>query len=204
MARLKHHGTAPPGSWQYRQKETGLTIKSDNFDSLVAKVVEHRAYRGLQPQDRETVALEVDRQLCSRLNHDHCYAEPGDGWVPVKDSAHIRLSDILAFSKTMLMWLASGRRIAPMEEAQRRRAICKDCPLNRHPSGCKCGVLYKMIASSVPKDRQFEDVHVCSVCQCSLKSKVNVPMEVIRVGELGRNLQYPVTCWLHPEHKALQ
>lgn len=201
MARLKHPNSAPPGGYTYRQKETGCVITSDNLMGLVLKVRQHRAYKNLLPTDVPTVRLEIERQLCTRLNHEHCTAEPDDGWVPVKDSAHITLADILAFSKTMLEWLAKGLPLVPMTEAQRRRDICVACPLNRQPSGCKCGLLYRMIASSVPRDRQFDDVHVCGVCQCSLKAKVNLPMGVVESGAQGRNLQYPVHCW---QHKILQ
>lgn len=200
MARLRHPNSAPPGNWTYRQKETGCVITSDNLMGLVLKVRQHRAYKGLGPTDVPTVRMEIEQQICTRLNEEHCIPEPGDGWVPVRDSAHIRLSDILAFSKTMLEWFSKGLALVPMKEAERRRKICVDCPLNRQPSGCKCGALYRMIAATVPKERQFEDVHVCGVCQCSLKAKVNLPMEVIETGTKGRNLQFPVHCW---QHKAL-
>lgn len=200
MARLKFPQASPPGGYTYRQKETGCTITSDNLMGLVLKVRQHRAYKGLSPTDVPTVRIEIERQICTRLNHEHCIAEPGDDWTPVKDSAHIKLSDILAFSKTMLEWFAKGLPLIPMKEAQRRRQVCVDCPLNRQPSGCKCGALYRLIAATVPKERQFEDVHVCGVCQCALKAKVNLPMEVIQAGTKGRDLQFPVHCW---QHKAL-
>ncbi len=197
MAHLKHVGTAPPGGYTYRQKETGLTITSDSFHGLVAKVITHREYRSLPNTDEATVEREIHNQICMRLGTNECTADPGDDWVPIPNNGFIKLADILSFSKTLLEWMSKGLALVPMEEAQRRRAICVACPLNRPATGCRCAVLYQMINACIPKERKFEDLHVCGICRCSLKAKVSVPMEVIEAGEDGRNLKFPVHCWRH-------
>lgn len=200
MALLKLQNTKPPGGYTYLQAETGLVIDSDSLHGLVAKVIQHRQYRSLGPTDDATVLLEVQRQICSRLGENECYAEKDDTWTPVPRPGHIRLTEIMAFSKTMLEWIKAGGALVPMEEAQRRRGICAKCPLNQMPTGCKCGLLYKMIAAIIPKERRFEDLHVCKICACTLKAKASLPLAVIEAGTAGRNLAFPVHCW---QHKSL-
>lgn len=196
MAHLKSPATQPPGGYTYRQAETALILTSDSFHGLVAKVISHREYRGLKPTDAATVEKEVHNQICSRLGLNECNPDPGDDWVPVLKPGILRLTEIMAFSKTMLEFIKNGGVMVPMEEAQRRRKICVECPLNGPATGCKCGLLYQMINMFIPKERKFEDLQICKLCRCSLKAKVNVPMEVIEAGE-DKTLRFPVHCWRH-------
>ncbi len=195
MALLKHPGTTPPGGFRYKQLETGLTVTSDNLTDLINKTVSHRLYKGLKPDDPATVSIEVQRQLCTRLGTEECKAEDKDSWVPLPITPRFTLMDILAFSRTLLEFIKSGGQMVPVEEAQRRRAICVACPLNQRATGCKCAVFYKMVNATVPKERRWDDLHVCGVCHCSNVAKVNVPMSVIEADR--RKLSFPVTCWQH-------
>lgn len=198
MAKLRNPNEAPPGEFQFVEYRTGLRIKEHTLMDCVQKVIEHRKHRGLMPQDQLTVRAEIERQICGRLGEQHCRPEDeNDTWKPVNDlTLTIRLSDIMAASRALLEWLASGFGAAPMEETQSRRAICAQCPLNKPATGCKCDILYKMISASVPKDRQFEDLHICGACGCSLKAKCSAPANVIAASEKGRDLTYPTACWV--------
>lgn len=198
MAKLRNPNEAPPGEFQFVEYRTGLRIKEHTLMDCVQKVIEHRKHRGLMPQDQITVRAEIERQICVRLGTQHCRSEDeNDTWRPVNDlTLTIRLSDIMAASRALLEWLASGFGAAPMEETQSRRAICAKCPLNKPATGCKCDILYKMISASVPKDRQFEDLHICGACGCSLKAKCSAPANVIAASEKGRDLTYPTACWV--------
>lgn len=174
-------------------------MTSDSFHGLVAKVVSHREYRSLPNVDAATAERDIHAQICTRLGTNDCSPDPGDNWVPVPTTTFIRLADIMGFSKTMLEWIRKGLALVPMEEAQQRRGICANCPLNQASTGCKCGMLYKAIEACIPKERQFDELHICKLCSCTLKAKVNVPAEVIEAGEKGRGLRYPVHCWLHKD-----
>lgn len=193
MATLKHPTTSPPGGFKYRQSGTGLTITSDSLQSLIDKVVAHRRYKKLTPDDPATVSLEVQRQICTRLGRNECNAEEKDNWVPLPDQPRFTLMDILAFSKTVFEFIKKGAELVPIEEAKRRRDICLACPLNQRAQGCKCAVFYKMVNSIIPKDRLWDELHVCQVCHCSNAAKVNVPLSVIEADK--RKLTFPVHCW---------
>lgn len=196
MALLKSPNTAPPGGFRYRQAETGLTLIGDSLQALTAQVVSHRRHKGLKPDGEHLVGLEIQRQICTRLGHDYCKAEQNDNWVPiVAEAKRSTLNDMLAFSKVALEFIKGGGQMVPKEEAQRRAAICKDCPLNQPAAGCKCGTFYKMIAATVPADRKFADLNVCKACACTLQAKVNVPMSVLQVD--NRPISYPDFCWMN-------
>lgn len=195
MAVLKHQGTAPPGGFKYKQLETGLTMTGDSLQDLVAKVASHRRYKGLKPDGEEMIALEVQRQICTRLGKEDCKEETGgDKWVPVPVMPRFTLQDFLAFSRTMLEFIKVGGAIVPIDEAQRRRAICVACPLNQRATGCKCSVFYKAVEAAVPKERRWDDLHVCQLCSCSLQAKVQVPMDVLIADR--RKIDWPVHCWM--------
>ena len=198
MATLRNPNEAPPGEFQYTEYRTGLRFKEHTLVDCISKVIEHRRHRGLMPQDYLTVRAEIERQICARLGNDHCKSEgPDDTWKPVNDlTLTIRLSDIMAASRALLEWLSSGLGTASMVETQSRRAICSRCSLKKPATGCKCDILFKMIAAAVPKERQFEDLHICGACGCSLKAKCSAPANVIAASEKGRNLTYPTQCWV--------
>lgn len=202
MATLRFLTQTPPGGFVYRQAETGLTVTGDSLHDLASKVRAHRRYKGLKPDDESAVALDVHRQICTRLGKDECQPEENDNWVPVPITRRFTLMDMLAFSSTMLEWIKNGGRLVHIDEAKGRKGVCAVCPLNQKQVGCKCGVFYKAINAVIPKERRWDDLHVCAICACSLNTKVNVPMSVLATDK--RPLSYPVHCWLHPDnHKVL-
>ena len=69
-------------------------------------------------------------------------------------------------------------------------------PMNQPVQGCRCAPLYRMVDRAIPEDRRFGDLHVCGVCGCSLKAKCAVPASVVVASDEGRDLPYPVGCWV--------
>lgn len=196
MAKLKHPHTAPPGGWKYRQPQTGFVASGDSLHKLVANVVAHRIYKGLEPQSENLVRIDVERQICDALGTHDCQPDSfGDPWVPQPERARLTLSDVLNFSAAMLNWIREGRELAPIELAQRRRKVCLECPLNQSFSGCKCAKLYEMVAKIVPPERRFGDLHGCMACGCALQAKVNLPDEILDRAESGREISWPAYCW---------
>jgi hypothetical protein len=199
MATLRDKSMEPPGGWIYVQPESKLVIRDENLPQLIAQVMAHRVHMGYPRSDQVSVTIDVERQICTRLGTHDCNAEHGDTWVPMKTNAGLGLSGVLAFSKGAFDWFTSGRPIVSMEENQRRRAICSICPLNQPMSGCRCAPLYKAIAAVVPKERQFDDLHVCEACGCALKAKCAVPADVLMTMDEGRDVVYPIQCWCPEE-----
>lgn len=198
MALLKRRNQSPPGGFVYLQTETQATIKGENEDQLIDYVVAHRQYKGLTPTDREAVRKEIERQICVRLGHGDCKPEgKDDKWVPQDGSKPvIGMTQMIAFSKAAMAFVASGGELAPMEEVKRRAAICLRCPLNQPVSGCSCGIFYKAIEAAVPRARTIEGLNLCMACSCSLVAKVNLTEEQVVISNDGRKIAWPdQECW---------
>jgi len=165
---------------------------------VVDKVIEHRKHRGWSPTDKVSVRVEVERQLCVRLDSSKCKPEgPEDDWKPVDNLAHsFGLSQIMSGSRAALEWIKGGFGMSSIADSDARRAICVTCPLNLHAHGCKCDILYKTINAIVPADRQYPELNICGACGCSLKAKVASPDSVIVASELGKSTTYPSHCWV--------
>ena len=140
----------------------------------------------------------MQRQICSKLGARECVPEgPDDPWKPVHDLTRTAsVTEILAFSRAALDWLMGGREIVPLEVNEARRKTCTACPMNQPVQGCRCAPLYRMVDRAIPEDRRFGDLHVCGVCGCSLKAKCAVPGSVVIASDEGRDLPYPVGCWV--------
>lgn len=197
MATLRDKRTKPPRGYNYRQQETALEIEGDSLDELVERVIAHRAYKGLLPRDPGTVQLEIERQICTRLGLHECRPEAGDNWTPIKDRVGIPSPmGILAMSKAALDWIRGGGGFVAREESERRAAICRSCPANRPMTGCKCSALFRVVDGLVPADRRLPGIGLCLSCGCTLTVKVNVPLEILRKADEGRDIQYVSGCWM--------
>jgi hypothetical protein len=198
MALLKRRNTAPPGGFTYLQTETQFTMKGENEDQLIDFVIAHRQYRNLAPTDRESVRKEIERQICTRLGYGDCKPEgKNDPWVAQDGTKPvIGMTQMIAFSKAAMAFVASGGELAPMEEVNRRAAICLRCPLNQPVSGCSCGIFYKAIAAAVPQSRTIDGLNLCMACSCSLVAKVNLTEDQVRISNEGRKIDWPAQeCW---------
>lgn len=200
MALLKRRTTVPPGGFTYLQTETQAKITGENEDQLIDYVIAHRQYKALTPTDRETVRKEIERQICTRLGYSECKPEgKDDKWVPQDGSKPlIGMTQMIAFSKAALAFVASGGELAPIEEVKRRAAGCLACPLNQPVTGCSCGIFYKLVASAVPDSRKIDGLNVCMACHCALQAKVNLTDEQIVVSNDGRKIDWPQLnppCW---------
>lgn len=201
MARMKYLRTVPSRGWDYLQKETRLRMEGESLDDLARQVVAHRLYKGLPGLSIEEAKLDIERQICARLSERECVSEGiQDEWTPINDNPTITLSAVIGASKAALEFVASGADLVPEAERSRRAEICKSCPLNLQVRGCRCSLFYKMIDKMIPKERRDPDLFVCSACSCSLQAKTNLPANVIKAGDAGRNIQYPNWCWI-PELK---
>lgn len=195
MATIKDLNTIPHGGWRYIQPETGARFEAGDLRDLVAKVTAHRAYKGLPADD---VSRDIQRQLCVMLADGECVAEPGEDYRPVKDlTASMTTAMAVSFGKFLVSHFANGGTLVPKEEAERRAAVCRNCPLNKPSKLCSCHAAYKTIEFFVPSDRKPAGISVCMACGCSLQAKVNVPIEVIH-SALPEGLVLPTWCWQRP------
>ncbi len=196
MARMRFANTVPPRGWFFIQLETKLRITGESLGDLAAKVVSHRAYKGLPGATLDQAKLDIERQICSRLGKRDCLPEgTSDEWKPVNDVPTLKLSQVMSFSKAAIEWIGSGRELVDKAEADRRAEICKGCPLNNPLVGCKCSIFYKMINKAIPFERRDPGLGICGSCGCSLIAKTNLPASTIKAAESGKTA-YPAHCWI--------
>jgi hypothetical protein len=196
MARLKFRRETPVRGWFFIEPKTRLRIVGESLDNLAKLVTEHRTYKGLPRATVAEASIDIERQICTRLGSRECISEGiADEWKPVKDSPILTVQNAISFSRSMIEWIASGKELVPMEEAQRRADICKGCALNNPVIGCKCSAFYKLVDKSVPFERRDPGLGVCGICSCSLICKTNLPLSVIKTSNAGRELEYPPHCW---------
>lgn len=196
MALIKSKRESPPDDWRYLEPATQLWIKGDFFGELVDRVCEHRRYKGIEPSDRANVELIVQRQICSVAPKGVCKPEPGEDYEPFDDQARRLNRDmVMSASRAALTWMREGGALVSKEEASRRAAICRGCPLNRPSPSWVCSVLCKTLDELVPAERREAGLSICGICACSLPAKILMPDEVIRTSNAGRHLRYPDHCW---------
>jgi hypothetical protein len=144
--RLRDPMNGVPTGFEYLVPETRYTVTATNFRSLVQKTVGH-----LVANDLMAVGVEdkIQEYLC-RKNPDYCL-DPD--MPPIAQQAK-------GLAKSLgrnLKALASGKRIMESsKEADRRLAICKDCPFYKTTTqrcskcGCKMGVKVHLRLESCP------------------------------------------------------
>lgn len=199
MALLNSLRTEPPDGWRYLQRETGVWIRAELCDELVAQVIAHRQHKGLAPTDTQSVLLEIQRQLCLGAPKGVCKPEKGEDYIPLKDEARkLDLKTIAGASEALVFWLKSGLGMVSKERAKERADICRSCQFNRPVPNCVCTPFWKIIDALIPKDRREPGLSVCGLCKCSLAAKVLAPSSVVREG-MPSDLRLPPWCWVAKE-----
>ncbi len=202
MARLCRPNEEVPDGWIYTQPETGGRWQAETLHKLVDVVREHRVYKGLLPDDYESVRLAIERQICSGMPEGVCTAEPGENYVPFDDKMRsLSMDDLLAFSMAAFRFIESGGEIVPKVESARRAAICRGCRFNR-PSPCVvCTPVFKLMDAFIPSDRVEPGLSACGICGCSLRAKTLLPLNTIRDTDQAKHFRFPPHCWLN-DHDA--
>lgn len=106
---------------------------------------------------------------------------------------------VMGFYRTMRGVVKSGAQPVEQEEAERRAAICADCPRNIPIPPCQlCRstvnlVGHWLIGKHTSKD---EELKGCGVCGCSLATSVWVPVEPQREAlTVDQKKILPQRCW---------
>lgn len=193
MYHLKKFQETPPGGWRYTQQESGLVVQSATYSSLVQKVMTHRKANGYVIED--DVERHIQDQICRSLS-GKAQIKFCDTGIPSPASRRIRLSEVVKFLTSAVQWLGAGAPMVSQEEADRRAAICADCPWNVHVYGCAaCHALSERTVDLLGDKRTSSDAHLkaCGICGCSNRAQAWLPLDVL-LSDSG-NLEYPGHCW---------
>src|ERR1700747_2214417 len=122
---------SPPGQWRYTQPETNHTMIGITFHALIRKVAQHRQNNNI-PFD-EDLAIEVENWICEHM-------EPQDRNEYCAEGKRVPTSigwqEVSRFLKTMGAFFVQGGQCVDQAEADRRAAICADCPFQVSVHGC--------------------------------------------------------------------
>lgn len=182
----------PRGNWRYRQPETGMEFNEQHPKALEAAVFQHR----LANMD---LGLDTSGNWQARLWHDVCMQNEKLDCRDTEDPGRFpNLADVWGWAKSMEHWRQSGFSIVSQEEAERRAAICIECPHNKVVHGCfGCHGVGEVISKLIDGRQTSVDqkLHQCSACHgCMLGPKVFLPREVLDTSAYADKL--PSFCWL--------
>lgn len=188
----------PSGGWRAYLAETdtefGPTI--GHWSDLKRKIVRHvRSNPGRFDVADEDLEAWAEDLLCQQnmVGVSHC-----DGTeAPHVGSVKIRIGDVLTFLTKMAKHVAKGFDLVEQEEAERRAAICAQCPKNREVSGCLfCQHLFEEVMEKIEKRKTRLDHRLksCLGCKCILKAMVWYPPKVLR-DTSPADAQYAEGCW---------
>jgi hypothetical protein len=191
----------PRGGWRYLVPDTNTVIQAGSINELKQRVRQHMAANRIEiPPDIDAWIEDGGCRNLESHTYHWCKERGGNPLAAVpRERPRWRAVEILRFLRTIWSWgTTNGFAFVPMEEAERRAAICADCPMNTQVSGCLgCTGVASLIRRIQGNHKTSKDtwLNACNVCGCELKVKVLVPMGVID----NSGLEYPSYCWQnHP------
>src|SRR5512139_3647701 len=182
--RLPNRSQAPPGGWRYHIESLAERAPHlvwvgpiTTFNDLINEVNKRCSANGITPPD----PLDVEDQICQNLPGGYCNDTHG---FPTKRSGTFAVlaSTFRQGTATLIQWWRNGRRRVSADEITRRSYICNACPENRPIEGCSAcamrgvhALVNEIVAGTeLPTDSLLQ---ACSICQCSLKAKVRMPVD---------------------------
>lgn len=195
MVRLRSRWQCPVNGFQFVDAAISPTpLKTWDFNSMVREVMARRAAnpRFKLTTDANAIAAEVDEQNALRMlsiaNADSYISVEGPAppnFTQPRSRAWQSAAAISAGAGTLVDWLGEGAVPVAKEQAEKRAAICAECPQNG--KGDWLSIFTKPAQAiiqaqlSMRKDLDLstasdEVLGVCNACKCPLKLKVHVPL----------------------------
>jgi len=195
--RLKNEKRGFPGGHRFRHPISGHEESFHAWNLLRDWVTAHCRANGYPPISD----IEIQTQQCERLDPVTAdrYCE-GEGNLVRGTGLNWR--EVWAGTKVLASFLLAGKPLVSKDEANRRASICARCPRNVRfdkPCGGLCAELAEVVAAIVGDQSTHFDgrLDACSICKCHLKSKVWIPLEILKKHESDEHQQeYPEKCWL--------
>ena len=180
--RVKRWDMVPRGGfWKITHPETKTVLKGASFAALMSEVKEHHRINNIPIG--LSLGEQVERWICEQ-SPDNCVFSAGG--VPIRPPT-LTKRDIYNGTLVLLKKKLGGAVNVDQAEADRRAAICSNCPANvmvRMPCGSTCADIEEMISKIIGSSKtQFDSkLNWCGICHCSLKAAVWVDLQVQCVG----------------------
>jgi hypothetical protein len=223
MSRLKDRNKFIPNGFIFYQAETGWQPqRMQSFETIVAAIIAHRnANPWLKDKngwsvDPDTVREELDRynaKVCEHMGWKDYISSAGDSAPPLSQPLPQRLlhrgANVVAGAETLVDWIADGAEAVGVEVSSERAAVCSACPKNG--KGDLLSYFTRPAAEAIRRTvarknemqltTPYDDgLGICEVCDCPLKLKVHLPIEVIvkKLSPVTRS-ELPAHCWIRKE-----
>jgi hypothetical protein len=203
-------GVMMPGTWHYKEDGRMIVEEAESYVDLINKVAEYRGYCGLPLGDPQA---DVDNYICDTFPN-MCGRS-----AAVRDVDAVELSygvPVIKSPRERVMQWASNRmekageiEFVDAEEADRRAAICNECPKkvqwNAPIDGCPgCQTYVEEAEAKLIKLRRNKSStyvlnlygHSCAVAGHDLETAcwLEEPALKHRKNYLGK---FPPKCWLN-------
>lgn len=190
MLTFVNTSTTPNKGFVWRDN-TGFEVRSNNFNVALDKIKDRLISRGLY----------VGAGWQDQVIHDMCLQTNGnceDKTVPVRE---VSWQDFENFGLVAKRHIDNGGKVVSKEEAERRAAICVNCPKNAPLKGvcnfCAGLMTWAVRLAGNLNTSKDEDLHQCQICSCQLRLAVHIPLDVM-LGERFDASNYPNFCWKKP------
>jgi hypothetical protein len=206
--RLKNLSIVPPNGYRFHCPEKSYWSRTEHnsLGSCLREMAEFYRDNGVPlPEDPPR---KVEQELCEILGPEWC--EGFDPSQAKRPTMVLGLDDFKQGMKTMAHNLArsvmQGKRITVEEsEVFHRAHVCAGCHFNTRVSCGSCAQsAVKEAANSVanyltgcPKTPDDAFLQNCTICKCSLKAKICVPLDIIREHMTEDQMnRLPDFCWI--------
>lgn len=199
MARLKSREKYPPGGFDYFQPESQWKAPPNaSFETVVAALIQHRRGNPYLVEkhgwsiDPETVRAEIDSFNARRCEQfgwtDYIFANAPDPAPPKSMPLPTnlqKLGSVVGGGEALVEWITSGAEAVPVDLANKRAAICSDCPQNGKGDFTRYFTVpvSEAIRHELNKRSEWDLVtsyddrlNVCEACLCPLKLKMHMPL----------------------------
>ena len=183
----------PPGGWKYRVPETGVLIQGGSFIQLNEFVAKHYTDNAMAvPANLHDMVLEYACKNGANCDFDGVQVSKTSG------KKSLNIGDVIRFSRTYVDALLRGDKVS-QEEANRRAAICAECPSNKPLEGCSsCNSRglrdFVRFMSQHGSTAMDDRLNSCEYCGCFIRSMVWFPLESLKRFD-NDNSQLPANCW---------
>lgn len=224
MARLISRDKFIPGGFTYYQPETGFkSQRMASFESITQSIIAHRKANPWLIEkhgwsvDPESVRNELDAynaKICEQMGwHSYITGVGGPSTpnpqMPRAQQLLRKVGNAAVGAETLVDWIKSGAEAVPLEQSANRASVCVSCAHNN--PGDLLSFFTRPAAEAIRRTIQIknqmnlstphdEKIGVCDVCDCPLRLKVHLKIEVIkeRMSQAVRS-ELPSHCWILKE-----
>ncbi len=191
-------GVIPPGGWHYLENET--KISSWSKDSLVTELTEYRIANNLplgSPQN------DIENYVCT--NWPHFCLGPKPAQLARRKAKKIHISTVDRIAGWINSRLLRKHELETQDVAERRAAVCLDCPKNipipGHCSPCNAERKRKLTLLTEGK-KVPQKLGYCNATYQANEGAIWLPKETLRLPENKEDLD--PKCWMIPLYETSQ